>query len=48
MPLSLTTMAVTQGEVDAYAVARGVTAWTAASTGKTEAMRRAKDYIAGR
>lgn len=46
MTLSLTTMAVTQAEVDAYAAARGVTAW--AGTGKTEAMRRAQDYIAGR
>jgi hypothetical protein len=48
MPLSLTTMAVTQGEVDAYASARGVADWTAATTGKTEAMRRGQDYIAGR
>lgn len=46
MPLSLTTMAVSQAEVDAYATARGITAW--AGSGKAEAMRRGQDYIAGR
>ncbi len=47
MTLSLTTMAVTQGEADAYAAARGIATWTGATSGKTEALRRGQDYIAG-
>ena len=48
MPLSLTTMAVTLAEANAYATARAKTVWTGASTGKDEALRRGQDYIAGR
>lgn len=47
MPLSLTVMAVTLAEADAYATARGKTAWTAATAGENEALRRGQDYIAG-
>lgn len=48
MTLSLTAMAVTLAEANAYATARAKTTWTAASTGKDEALRRGQDYIAGR
>ena len=48
MPLSLTTMAVTLSEANAYATARAKTVWTSASTGKDEALRRGQDYIAAK
>jgi hypothetical protein len=48
MTLSLTTMAVTLEEADAYATARGRSAWLAAASGEAEALRRGQDYIAGR
>lgn len=46
--LSLTTLALTRAEADAYAAARGRAAWAAATTAaRDEALRRGQDYIAG-
>lgn len=45
--LSLTTMAVTLAEADAYAASRALTAWTGADAAKQAALRRGQDYIAG-
>lgn len=47
MTLSLTTLAVTVGDADAYATSRGMADWTGDSTAKTAALRRGQDYIAG-
>ena len=45
--LSVTTLAVTVAEADAYATSRGRTAWTGDNATKTAALRRGQDYIAG-
>lgn len=47
MGLSFETMAVTEGEADAYALARGLSDWTLAASGKAEALRRGQDFVAG-
>lgn len=45
--LTVTTLAVTVAEADAYAISRGATDWTGDTTAKTAALRRGQDYIAG-
>jgi hypothetical protein len=45
--LSLTTLAVTTTEADAYVAARGLSGWPSDTTAKTVALRRGQDYIAG-
>ena len=48
MTLSLTTLAVTLAEADAYATARLQSGWlTRTSADRTAALRRGQDYIAG-
>lgn len=46
--LSLTVMAVTRAEADAYAALRGLSDWTGTDTAKDQALRRGQDYIIGR
>lgn len=46
--LSVTALAVTIAEADAYCASRGVASWTGSDADKTAALRRAQDYIIGK
>lgn len=46
--LSLTDLAVTVAEADAYVLARAYAGWTVSEDEKKAALRRGQDYVAGR